>query len=261
MMENRDGKMVKESKGKQQKPDITVFFPAYNEEENIPYLLKSATAMLKRCARNYEILVVVYEGSTDQTIPIVKKWEKRDSHIRLVIQPKGDKGIGAAKKIGFKVARYPYVFYADSDNQFRLHEFERFLPHIGKYDVIAGFRIRRQDPKTRIWISRLYNLMLRILMGAKERDLDCAFRLVSKNVVENITLNCRTGLATTELLVKARKKGFTIKEVGVNHYPRMFGKPVFELEIGLNLPKPKVVLDIVKEIGGLWKELYITRKY
>jgi glycosyltransferase involved in cell wall biosynthesis len=241
---------------KTKKPDVTMFFPAYNEVENIPSLLSDAKRVLQKHAKNWEILVVVYGGSTDGTIPLVKKYEKKDKRIRLVVQPTEKKGIGYAKKLGFAEAKYPYVFYADSDNQFRLDEFSRFIPYIGKYDIIAGYRIDRQDPKMRIWISKAYNMMLRMLLGAKERDLDCAFRLISKKVLEKVDLNCKTGLATTEILVKARKNGFTIKEVGVNHYPRMFGVPVFELQIGLNLPKPKVVWDIVKEIGALWFDIH-----
>jgi glycosyltransferase involved in cell wall biosynthesis len=244
---------------KNKKQDITMFFPAYNEVENIPSLLASARRVLKTYARKGEILVVVYEGSTDGTISLVKEYEKRDKRIRLVLQPKDKRGIGYAKKLGFQAAKYPFIFYADSDNQFKLDEFSKFAPYIGTYDIIAGYRLKRQDPKMRILISKLYNMMQRILMGAKERDLDCAFRLVSKKVIDNISLNCNTGLATTELLVKARKKRFTIKEVGVNHYPRIFGKPVFSLEIGLNLPKPKVVWDIVKEMINLWVELHLRR--
>ena len=239
------------------KPNITMFFPAYNEEENIPKLLESATKILKEIANDYEILVIVYEGSTDGTIDIVKKFTDKNKKIKLLLQPKDKKGIGYAKIMGFKNAKYPHIFYADSDNQFDLMEFKKFLPYIGKYDVVAGYRIKRHDPKTRIIISRMYNSMMRLLFGAKERDLDCAFLLVNKKVINNISLICCTGVATTELLAKARKKRFKIKEIGVNHYPRILGKPVFEWEIGLNLPKPKVVLDILKEIFKLWFDMRI----
>ena len=237
------------------KPNVTMFFPAYNEAENIPKLLNSAISVLKEAASNYEILVIVYEGSTDGTINVVKRFEKKNRKIKLLLQPKSRKGIGYAKIIGFKNAKYPYIFYADSDNQFDLNEFRKFLPYIGKYDVIAGYRIKRHDPKTRILISKMYNVVMRFLFGAKERDLDCAFRLVNKRVINNINLICCTGLATTELLAKARKKGFKIREIGVNHYPRILGKPVFEWEIGLSLPKPKVVADILKEIIMLWFDI------
>ena len=240
------------------KPNITMFFPAYNEEKNIPKLLSSAEKILKKVAKNYEILVVVYAGSTDKTAEIVKKFSKKSKKIRLVMQPKDKKGIGYAKMMGFRNARYPYVFYADSDNQFDLNELEKFLPYIGKYDIIAGYRIKRQDPITRILVSKIYNGMMKMLFNVKERDLDCAFRLVSKRVISNISLNCVTGVATTEILAKARKKGFKIKEVGVRHYPRLHGQPIFESKLS-NLPKPKVVKDILKETIMLFKDIHKWR--
>ena len=236
-----------------------MFFPAYNEEENISKLLNSAMRILKEVSNNYEILVIVYGGSTDGTVDIVRKFTNKNKKIKLLIQPKDKKGIGYAKIMGFKKAKYPYVFYADADNQFDLNEFKKFLPYIGKYDIIAGYRIKRHDPNNRVIISRMYNAMMRFLFGVKERDLDCAFRLVNKKVINDINLICHTGVATTELLAKARRKGFRIKEVGVNHYPRIMGKPVFEWEIGLNLPKPKVVLDILKETLKLWIDIRVKR--
>src|SRR3989344_5337340 len=190
------------------KPDIKMFFPAYNEEENIPIIVKSAEEVLKKYAGEYEILVVVYEGSRDSSIKVVRELEKKSSRIKLVLQPKSQKGIGAAIKIGFENARYGNVFYADSDNQFDLKEFDRFLPHLEDYDIIAGYRIKRNDPKTRIIVSRIYNAMLKVLFGVREKDLDCAFRLVKKKIIKKVSLGCITGLGTTEMLAKARKAGF-----------------------------------------------------
>lgn len=235
------------------KPNITMFFPAYNEEENIPKLLDSASRILRKVANNYEILVIVYEGSTDGTISAVKRFAKKNKKIRLLIQPKDKKGIGYAKIMGFKNAKYPYIFYADADNQFDLNEFRKFLPYIGKYDVIAGYRIRRHDPIARVIVSKIYNIAMRLLFDVRERDLDCGFRLVNKKVINSIKLACSTGVATTEILAKARKRGFKIKEIGVHHYPRRYGKPVFSNF--LDLPKPKVVVDILKEIIALWLDL------
>lgn len=237
------------------KPNITMFFPAYNEEKNIPKVLNSAVKILNEVADDYEILVVVYEGSTDKTIEIVKKFSNKNKKIKLLLQPKGKKGIGYAKIIGFKNAKYPYIFYADSDNQFDLNDFKKFLPYIKDYDIIAGYRIQRHDPMTRIIISKFYNAMMRLLFGAKERDLDCAFRLVNKRVINSINLICSTGVATTELLAKARKHGFKIKEIGVTHKPRISGKSAFET--GLSLPKPKEVYKILKEIVKLWLDMHI----
>ncbi len=236
------------------KPDITMFFPAYNEEKNLPILINSARKVLKQVTNNYEIMIVAYEGSTDSTIKLVKDYAKKDKNIKLVVQPKDQKGMGIALRLGFKNAKYPFVFYADSDNQFKLEEFKKFLQHIKDYDIIAGYRIKRQDPFTRILTAKVYNIIVSILFGTRERDLDCAFRLVNKKVFKKIQLKCKTGLGTTELLAKARKNKFRIKEIGVNHYSRTAGQPIFEGKF-LNFPKPKVVVDLLKEMIQLKKDM------
>lgn len=236
------------------KPDISMFFPAYNEEGNIKKLIKDADSFLKKNSENYEILIVVYGGSTDSTIPLTKELMNNNKHIKLAIQPKNKKGVGYAIKMGFENARYPHIFYSDSDNQFNLNEFEKFLPYIDKYDIIAGYRINRKDPFTRIFTSKIYNLIIKMIFGVKERDVDCAFRYAHKRVFKKIKLNCKLGVGTTELLVKSRRNNFKIKEIGVSHYPRKAGSSVFESK-GTSLPKPKVVFDLLREIMLLWKDL------
>ena len=236
------------------KPNVTMFFPAYNEKENIVSLVSSAKKVLSEVADNWEVVVVVYEGSSDGTIDLVKELEKKDSRVRLVVQPLSRKGVGYAIKMGFDSAKYEYVFYADSDNQFDLSEFKKFLPFLS-YDVIAGYRIGRKDPFLRIFTSKVYNLIIRLVFGARERDVDCAFRLVNKKVFSKVELNCRLGLGTTELLVKARSKGFKIKEVGVHHYAREKGVSVFESK-GVSLPRWGVVVDLIREMKVLWKDLH-----
>ncbi len=233
---------------------ISFFFPAYNEKDNIQKLYDDATNVLKEVASEYEILFVVYEGSTDGTIDTIKKLVDSDAHVRLIIQPKQKKGVGYAIKMGFDFAKHPYIFYADSDNQFDLKEFKLFLPYMETHQVIAGYRINRQDPFLRIFTSKVYNIIIRMMFGTRERDVDCAFRLVHKDVFEKVTLRCFLGLGTSELLVKARKYGFKIKEVGVHHLPRYAGVSVFEAE-GIALPKPKVVVDLIKEMQVLKRDL------
>ena len=232
-----------------------MFFPAYNEEENIRKIIKDADSFLKKNSKNYEILIIVYEGSTDNTISITKELMKKNRHIKLVIQPKNKKGVGYATKMGFDAAKYNLIFYSDADNQFDLNELNKFLPYTEDYDIIAGYRINRQDPLTRIITSKIYNSIVRIVFGVKEKDVDCAFRLVNKRIFKRINLICMLGLGTTELLVKARKNGFKIKQIGVHHFPRKAGSSVFESK-GISLPKPKVVFDLLREMFALWKDLH-----
>lgn len=237
------------------KPNISIFFPAYNEEANIRALLEKATAIIRGIADNYELIVVVYEGSTDNTVNIVKYLSSKDAHINLVIQPRDKKGIGYAIRLGFESAKYDNIFYTDSDNQFDLDEIKNFLPYIKEHDVIAGYRESRKDPMLRIFTAKVYNLIVRLLFGVKERDVDCAFRFVNKRVFSKVKLICNLGLGTTELLVKARKYGFKIKQIPVVHYPRKAGSSVFEGKL-INLPKPKVVFDLIREMRVLWKDIH-----
>lgn len=237
------------------KPDISIFFPAYNEEENIIPLLEKATQVMKKYAGNYELIVVVYEASTDKSIQLVKEFAEKDSHIKLVIQPKDKKGVGYAIRMGFESAKYEHIFYTDADNQFDLEEIGNFLSHINNFDVIAGYRKKRNDNFLRILTAKIYNLIVRILFGIKEKDVDCAFRYVNKKIFEKVKLVCTLGVGTTELLAKARKAGYKIRELPVTHYPRAFGESKFEGK-GVNLPRFGVVMSLIKEMRLLWKDMH-----
>lgn len=236
------------------KPDITMFFPAYNEGGNIKKLVKDAEKVLKETANRHEIIIVLYGGSTDNTKTIVKEVMKKNKDLKLVIQPKNFKGVGYAIKMGFDAAKYDLIFYADSDNQFDLNELKLLLPYAKDYDIVSGYRINRKDPLTRVLVSKIYNMLIKALFNLKGRDFDCAFRLVKKKVFKTIRLQCRTGLATSELLIKARSRGYKVKHIGVHHFPRYSGSSVFEQK-GFSIPKFKVIIEIIKEIISLKKQV------
>ena len=229
--------------------ELSIFFPAYNEEENIPRCIESAKKVLEKNVKRWEILVIVYEGSTDRTAEIVKEYEKKEKRIKLIIQPKEQKGVGTAYVIGFKKAKYNTIFYCDSDNQFDFEEITKFFSYYDEFDIIAGYRIKRQDPFGRIISSKIYNFMLRQIFNIKERDLDCAFRLVKKKLIDAIEIKSHTGLMTAEMIIAAKRAGFKVKQIGVTHYPRIAGQTRFAS--ALNFPK----IAVIKEILGEIKEL------
>ncbi|MBU0907379.1 MAG: glycosyltransferase family 2 protein [Nanoarchaeota archaeon] len=238
---------------KSKKPDISVFFPVYNEEGNITKLANDAQEILSKVANNYEVLFVLLESSTDNSEKIIKDLNKQDKRIKLVLQPANFKGVGQAYKQGYEAAKYPIIFYADGDNQFDLREIKNLLGHIPEYDIVAGYRINRQDPWIRRLTSKTYNTIVRILFGRTVKDVDCAFRMVKKDVFKKVKLTRRYGTGTAELLIKAKMNGFKIKEVGVKHLPRYAGQSVFESR--MNLPKVSVVTSVLKDLFDLRKEL------
>lgn len=237
--------MAKKGSNRGRRPEITVFFPAFNEADNLKVLIPQTDRILKGLARKYEIMVVNYEGTSDDTERVVKRLSQTIP-TRIVYQPLKDKGVGEGIRLGFLAAKYEHVFYTDADNQFDIEELKDFIPLLGKFDVIAGYRKKRNDPVMRSVVSNIYNMLIRIVFGLGYRDVDCAFRYVNKKVIDRIDLKARTGVATSELLYKAKKAGFRITQIPVTHKPRLHGQSVFVS--GMNLPSFKTVKDLIREI-------------
>ena len=232
---------------KKEKISLSVFFPAYNEEENIGASIKRALDVLGKITSNYEILVVD-DGSTDRTGEIVKKFCKKNHKIRI-IQHHKNRGYGIALKSGFENAKKDLIFYTDSDLQFDLNEIEKLLPHIKDNDIVIGYRINREDPIMRLVAAYIYRLIVEYLLDLRVKDPDCAFKLCRKRVIDKIRPFESVRSGDVELLVKAKKHGFRIKEFGIKHLPRTKGKS--EAATLFNLIKPKIVYLTIKEILNL----------
>lgn len=234
---------------------ISVFFPAMNEEDNIKSCIESSKKYLGKRFEDFEILIVT-NGSTDNTDKIVKEFSKKDQRIKLVHEKL--KGYGGALRSGFSNAKKELVFYTDSDNQFDIKELDKILPMLEKYDVVSGYRKNRRDPLHRIVTAAVYNLLVNILFNLWVKDIDSSFKLYKRDVLKKMKLRSKTGLIDAEMLIKAKNNGFKIGQVGVTHYPRTAGAAFYEIGINnsnLSIVRPKVVLDILKEIKLLWRDL------
>lgn len=231
---------------------ISVFLPALNEEENIRDCIVSVNNYLRKRFKDYEILVIA-SGSTDKTPQIVVSLAKSNKRIKL-INSKEKLGYGMALKSGFKNSKKELVFYTDADNQFNINDLDKLLPFTETYDVISGYRIDRKDPPLRIFIADVYNLLIRILFGLKVKDVDASFKLYKRNVLKAINLKSVTGLIDAEVLIKAKKKDFSIGQVGVRHYARTKGKTVYGTKRNVFV-RPSVILGVLAEIKKLWSEL------
>lgn len=238
--------------------NLSIFFPAYNEEDNIALMVRDALKIAPQVSDDFEI-IVVDDGSSDRTAQVVREISKEFPQVRLVSHDK-NKGYGAALKTGMESATKDYVFYCDSDNQFDVFELPRLVELIDGADLVIGYRLSRQDPWMRIVMARVYNLLARLLFGLRVKDVDCGFKLFRRRILDQLPLTLRSKgyLLETALLVKAQKAGLIIKEVGVRHRPRARGRTSFEVG-GRNkifaLVKPRVVWDTLVELGQSWKEL------
>lgn len=204
---------------------LSVFLPAYNEEENIQSALEKVLAVLKRLKlANFEVLVV-NDGSKDATDKVVTDFSKKDRHVILINHPH-NLGYGAALKTGFSHAQYPWVAFTDADGQFDFSEITKLIDRSNGVDMVLGYRLNRADPFIRKVLTFGWKTLALILLGLDVKDYSCGFKLIKKQVYQEVSpLIYEEKVTQIEFLVKAQRKNFKFTEVGVHHYPRRFGKP------------------------------------
>jgi glycosyltransferase involved in cell wall biosynthesis len=201
---------------------LTVFYPAFNEEANVQQAVDAAYAVLPDIARKYEV-IVVDDGSHDQTPDIVHQMMEKYPTLRLVRHPE-NRGYGTALKTGFESARMDWVFFTDCDMQFDIGEIAKLLPYTKQYPVVLGYRSKRADPLYRKVFASLWGLVTGATVGARVRDVDCAFKLICRDALDYVDITCTGAVASTELLVALQRAGCEWVEVPVSHYPRQAGK-------------------------------------
>jgi glycosyltransferase involved in cell wall biosynthesis len=224
---------------------VSIVLPAYDEEPNIEQAMAEATEVAERLFAEHEI-VVVDDGSRDRTGALVRAAGERDERIRLVSHPE-NRGYGEALRSGFLAAQLDFVFFTDADLQFDLNELEGFLQYAGTVDVVAGYRLNRQDPLQRRLIGYAWNLLVRVLFFVPVRDIDCAFKLFDRQVLHEVHIESVGAMVNTELMVKLGRAGASVVEVGVHHRPRRAGEA--------RGASPQVVLTALREVRRMRKRL------
>lgn len=202
---------------------LSVFFPAFNEAANLPHLLEQANQVVPQLAQEFEY-IVVNDGSTDNTIAIVDDLKKQFPNVCIVSHPKNE-GYGAALKTGIAAAQYDWIFFTDADLQFDLHDLHSFIPYTEEYNAIIGYRKNRADGSHRKLNAKLFKLYIDLLFRVHVTDIDCAFKLLKRTVVQPIRLESSGAFTTSELLYKLKKQHVRFKELPVSHYPRKYGNP------------------------------------
>lgn len=201
---------------------ISLVIPAFNEADVIKEAIAEASESLARLTDDYEV-IVVDDGSRDETSGLIQQAVDHDPRIRLIRHPQ-NRGYGASLRTGFAAATGQLVAFTDADCQFNLNELDRFILLAESYDIVCGYRIDRKDSKLRCLYSRVYNLIARTLLGINVRDIDCALKLFHRRVSQELTIAGDGFLVNSELLTQARQKGYSLVEVGVTHRARLGGQ-------------------------------------
>lgn len=224
---------------------LSVIFPAFNEEANIRHTVESARKVLPKLAQTWEI-ILVNDGSRDATTPICDELAEQYPEVRAVHHV-DNRGYGAALKSGILAARHDFIFFTDSDGQFDLQELGELIQWSSHYDIVTGYRAKRQDPPHRLINALGWKILVRMVLGVKVRDIDCAFKIFQRSVFDRVQIRSVGAMVNTEILAQAMSFGMRIHEVKVSHFPRRYGKPS-----GANI---HVIIKAFRELFRLWRQL------
>jgi glycosyltransferase involved in cell wall biosynthesis len=224
---------------------ISVFFPCYNEQENIQRVYDAASAVLKKMEIDYQI-IFVDDGSTDQTRRIVDAIASTDPRVTAIHHPT-NLSYGSALQSGFRAATKTLVFYTDGDGQFDLDELSPLIPLMKHYDIVSCFRLNRQEGLIRKFNSWCWTNLVCLTFRLKIKDNNCAFKLYRRRIFDSIELQSTGALINAEILARASRRGFTIAQIGVHHFPRTGGRPTGA--------KPVVIFRAFWELVKLFKQI------
>jgi glycosyltransferase involved in cell wall biosynthesis len=201
---------------------LSLVLPAYNEESNLEAVVHDALTVLPAYVDRFEI-IVVDDGSRDLTGAIATRLAAAERWVRLISHDR-NRGYGAALTSGFRASSGDFVMFMDADRQFDIRDIRFLVPFTGEYDIVAGFRMERNDPMHRRIFAEAFNVAVRVLFGVHLRDIDCAFKLFRGELLRSLPLSAPGALINTEIQAKARLHGARLQQVGVHHYPRVAGQ-------------------------------------
>jgi glycosyltransferase involved in cell wall biosynthesis len=217
---------------------ISAVLPAYNEEEVIAASVAAMVETFESLEADYEV-IVVNDGSRDRTGEILTRLNQQNPCVRMVAHER-NQGYGAALWTGFTSATKELVFLTDGDKQFDVDEIKLLLPMLDGADMAIGFRKPRADPLIRRLNGWGWNSIVTLLFGYTARDVDCAFKLFRRRILDRVEVHARGATFSAEFLIKARRLGYVIRERPVSHYPRPAGQATGA--------KPAVIVRAFREL-------------
>jgi glycosyltransferase involved in cell wall biosynthesis len=230
-------KSVKELERDGLRPEVSVFLPVYNEEENVELLNLKLAESLERLGRTYEV-IYVDDGSTDQSLARLRKIADKDSRVR-VIALRRNYGQTAAMSAGIDHARGQILIPMDADLQNDPVDIGRLLEKLDEgYDVVSGWRKDRKDKwLTRRVPSMLANRLISSISGVSLHDYGCSLKAYRRDVLADVKLY---GEMHRFIPIYARWAGAKVTEIAVTHHARHAGKSKYGLSRTI-----KVLFDLI----------------
>jgi glycosyltransferase involved in cell wall biosynthesis len=228
------------------KPDISIFFPVYNDEKTIEIMVEKCQTVLKDIANQYEI-IIVNDGSPDNSGAIANKIAAVNNTVK-VVHHEVNLGYGAAIKSGFKNARFNLVCFTDGDDEYDINDLRKMIKLYEYYDLIITFRYVKLYSTLRVFISSVYNKLFRIVFRTMYRDISTGLRLMRKDIFEELTIISDSPFIGAEITLRTMLKGYRVGEMGIQTFPREFGK-------GASV-SPKNIIRTIKDMRRVYKNIF-----
>jgi glycosyltransferase involved in cell wall biosynthesis len=200
---------------------------------------------------DYEVLIVD-DASTDATGKIADELAAGDPRIRVVHHAENRK-LGGSVRTGLAEATTDLVLYTDADMPFDLADVGKALRLMRVYDadIVSAYRFDRTGEGARRGAySYVYNVLVKALLRLRMRDVNFAFKLIRREVLQHLDLMSEGSFIDVELLAKAQRLGYYIIQFGVDYFPRERGTST--------LSSPNVVVNILRELVQLLPTVWRT---
>jgi len=229
-------------------PSVSVVIPMYNEEAYVDRSVAAARAVLEPMGCDWEI-VIVDDASTDETARRAEAIAAADPRVR-VIHNAVNRRLGGTLRAGFAAARKDLIFYTDADLPVDYGELPRaiHLLECQQADLLAGYRFDRTSEGLHRAVYTIgYHVLIRLLFGLRIRDVNFAFKLFRRSLLQTIALKSDGSFIDAELLLRARKARAVMIQMGLDYFPRTRGPS--------KLSSLGVIAAILREMAGQWREL------
>jgi glycosyltransferase involved in cell wall biosynthesis len=205
-------------------PELSIVIPIYNEKDSLPPLNAELKKHLSALNRTYEI-VLVDDGSTDASATVIRELQKNHSAIRL-IRFKKNCGQTAAFAAGFASARGNIIITMDADLQNNPEDIPKLLAKMPEYDVVCGWRQKRNDPWIKRISSKIANAVRNRLSDEDIADTGCSLKAFRRECFTDVKLFKGMHRFFPTLM---KMEGFKVTQVVVNHYPRKHGESKYNV--------------------------------
>jgi glycosyltransferase involved in cell wall biosynthesis len=226
-------------------PSLTIVVPAYNEEGSLRVVVEDATRVAQACLSEYEI-IIVDDASHDRTPAVAAEIAAALPRIRVVRHAE-NQGSGGAILTGVRESRCELVMYVPADGQFTIEEIGDFVRAMEGHDIVIGARLRRTDYSWfRLLSSKVFITLVNFLFWHDLRDVNWV-HMWRKKIFEVVAPRSRGVFMLEEILVRARRAGFTIAQIDSRYIPRLAGEAKGS--------HPRTILRTIVDMARFWIDL------